>query len=689
MTALVADPVPLDPPPGDPRALADLAARLEVAGELLTGLGAELPGELTTASSWSGRDADVAADRVRRVAGLARDAGEALLRAGDRVARHRRLLQDARDHLAVLRRAQEDDLAAVALRIGGLVDPVAGGADPFAELERAEAARGATAARIRAEVSEDAAATAAVLAGCSAVAGGSGRPGDRARVEDHLGHLLPGWQEVLLGQRGRDFAAALRSAGDGSGVETAAALEGAARELLPWAGHGAVAAAVLTGLGARGFRDVLRQLGNGSLSADSALARAMAAVLGAPVPAGAAGAVARVRDARHVDRDDVRSLDGDHVALGMGVVLAAGRGDSRSGPPPATVRAWGRQIVAREHALGAERIVDRLGPHPAPAPPGDPLQEVLARLAGAGDPAPAAALLRAEPIWTHLLRRSWDDDGAAFAALVERAAREPGAHGAAAAVRAGLGALAAGLGDDGDPAAWTVDRATATGVAPGLAGAVAARPEVVLDPLARAAAGTGQQDRLLLRGLGYLSTEPAAAAVLEGVVPRVAAPPAPPGGAGTGPARPVEVGAAYLAVREYGQRLAHALDEFAAREVAERRLRITEVVVGALDHGPVWARPIGRAVSVLAVVADADGTWDGAPDDGQHLEEPAGDPLAAAAYRRAAAVVGAPTAPESPPIDWVGLATAVVPGGGRAREALEIGGELTAEVRDLVDAAQD
>ncbi|MGY2128722.1 hypothetical protein [Blastococcus sp. SYSU DS0617] len=684
MTALVPDPVPLDPPPGDPRALADLAARLEAAGDLLAVLGAQVPGDLAAASSWAGRDADAAAAQVRCVGELARDAGEALLRAAGRLTRHQWLLEDARDALAVLQRAQEDDFAAVALRIGGVVDPAAGGTDPLEELERAEAVRRAAAGTIRAEVADDATATAAVLTACSAVAGGIGRPGDRERVEDHLGALLPGWHEALLVQRGRDFAVGIRAAGNGSDVGTAAALEAAARELLPWAGDGAVAAAVLTELGPRGFRDVLRQLGTGSLSADSTLARTMAAVLGAPVPPGAAGAVAQVRDTRHVGRDDVRNLDSDHVALGMGVVLAAGRGDHRAGPPPATVRTWGRQIIARERALGAERIVDRLGPGPAPAPPGDPLEEVLVRLAEADDPAPAAALLGGEPTWTHLLHRSWDDDGAAFGALVDRAAGQPGDDGADV-VRSGLRALATGLGDDGDPAGWAVDRTTAAGVAPALAGAVAARPEVVVEPLARAAAGAGQQDQLLLRGLGYLSAEPGAAAVLDDAVPGA---PAPAGAAAAGPVRPVEIGAGYLAVREYGQRLVHALDEFAAQDEAGRRLRITEVVTGTLELGPVWARSIGDVVSVLSVVTDADGTWDAAPDDGEHVAVPAGMPRAAA-YRRVAAVLGAPTAPESPPIDWVGLAADLAPGGDRVRDAVEIGGELVEELRELVDAVPD
>ena len=122
----------------------------------------------------------------------------------------------------------------------------------------------------------------------------------------------------------------------------------------------------------------------------------------------------------------------------MGVVLAAGRGNPAAGPPVTTVREWGRQIVARERALGAERIVDHVRTGPAEALPGDPLEEVLVRLAEADDPAPAAALLRGRLTWTHLLDRPWDDDGAAFAALVERAAAEPGD----VAVRAGLRALA-------------------------------------------------------------------------------------------------------------------------------------------------------------------------------------------------------------------------------------------------------
>ncbi|SDE33108.1 hypothetical protein SAMN05660485_00599 [Blastococcus fimeti] len=658
MTALVPDPVPLGPPPGEPRAVAALAGRLDRAGVLLGELGEQVTADAGAVPSWTGRDADAATARLLRAGALVREAADGLVRAGARVALHAELLEDARGRLARQRAAQEEDFAAAAARLGGVVD--VSGADTtgaLEELQVMEAARRRVAAAIREEVAEDAAATAAVLAGCGAVAVGAGRAGDGAAVLRHLADVLPGWREVLLAQRARELAAALLADGD------AVAQERAARELLPDAGDPAVAAAVLIGLGPAGFRDVLRRLGEGSLSSGSALARVMAGVLGAPVPLADAAGVARVREGRLVDPDDHHTLDSDLVALGMGVVLAAGRGNPAAGPPPTTVREWGRQIVARERALGAERIVDHVRTGPAESP-GDPLEEVLVRLAATGDPAPAAALLRAVPTWSLLLERTWDDDGAAFAALVERAAAEPGD----VAVRAGLRALAVGLGDDGDPAGWTVDRGTAAGIAPALAEAVVARPDVLTGPLLRDA-GSGGDDRTLLRGLGYLGADPAAAAVLDRAVAETAV-----GLRRAGPGDPaVAVIAGYTAVREYGQRLGYALDEFAAQDRAVHLQQITELLKAAASS----VTPVRVAIASLAVARDLDGTWDAGRDDGQHF--PVGEALratggaagAAESYAQVAAVLGTPTAPVSPGTDWIGLALELVPGGDRLQDVAQ------------------
>lgn len=659
------DPARLDPPPGDPAALADLATRLDAAAGFLGDLRGRLGGAPAAACGWAGADAGAADAQVARVGELARSAADALMRAAARVRRHEEVLTDVRQRLAQLRRAQAEDMDTAVARMGaahtGTGLPGPGAAAAVADLAAAEADRARMRTAMLTEVEVDAAATAAVLAGCGAVAGGGDAAGDVRTLED----LLPGWHASALQQHGAHFVAAfLRPGADLQDAEEAA------RRLLPWAGNGAVAAAVLGGLGADGVREALRLLGDGSLSAGSALAGVMAAVLGAPVPAGAAAEVARARDVRHVDPDDVRTLDPDHVALGMGVVLAAARRSGRPGPPPATVREWGRQLLARERALG-EPIRARL--RPSPALPGDPLEEVLGRLAREDAGPQAAGLLRAEPTWTTLLARPWDDGGAAFAAAVERAAAEPG-HGDVV-VRSGLRALAIGLADDGDPAGWTVDRATAASVAPALADAVAARPEVVADPLARAAAGAGESEQLVLRGLGLLSADPGAAAVLDRALGEPAGAPA--------------VQAGYLAVREYGQRLDHALGEFAAQEEAVRRHATTTVVTAGLSFVRRGGEQVAGALTVLSVLVDADGTWDGSPDEGLRFGVPCGDPGAAAAYDHVAAVLGAPTAPTSPPTDWVGLAAAVVPGGERLEDVVEAGVGAVEDVRELVDTDPD
>ena len=667
------DPARLDPPPGDPAALADLAARLDAAAAFLGDLQGRLGGAPATACGWAGDDAAAADASVARVGDLARAAADALVCAAARVRRHEEVLTDVRQRLVQLRRAQAEDFDVTVAQLGAATDPGTGLPGPgaaaaVAALVAAEAGRGDLSAAMQTEVEVDAAATAAVLAECAAVADGGSRAGDVRTLED----LLPGWHASVLQQRGAAFAAAfLRPDADPTDTAELAETEQAARRLLPWAGNGAVAAAVLTGLGADGVQEALRLLGEGSLSAGSALAGVLAAVLGAPVPTGAATGVARARDARHVDPDDVRSLDADHVALGMGVVLAATRRQGLAGPPPATVREWGRQIIGRERRLGPAWITSSR-PQSAPARPGDPLVEVLDRLARADGGTQAAQLLGGEPTWSHLLSRSWEDGGGALAAVVERAVAEPGSDGDVV-VRSGLRALGVGLADDGDPAARTVDRDTAATVAPALADAVAARPEVVVEPLARAAAGEGEQDQPVLRGLGFLSADPEAAAVLDRALDRAAGAPA--------------VRAGYLAVREYGQRLDHVLDEFAAQEEAIRRHATTLMVTEALSYVKRGGDELADALTVLSVVVDADGTWDASPDEGLHFVAPGGDPDAAAAYDHVAGVLGAPTAPTSPPKDWVGLAAALVPGGERFRDVIEAGVGVAEEARELMDRA--
>ena len=141
-------------------------------------------------------------------------------------------------------------------------------------------------------------------------------------------------------------------------------------------------------------------------------------------------------------------------------------------------------------------------------------------------------------------------------------------------MRAGLRSLAAGLGDDGDPAGWTVDRATAAAVAPALGGAVAAQPDVLAGPLVRRPAGAAEDRRCCGGWATWAPTRDAAAgswtrAVAEAVARLDAA-------AGAGAAdRAVAVAAGFRRPSaEYGQRLAYALDGFAAQERAGQRKHV-------------------------------------------------------------------------------------------------------------------
>ncbi|RBY93091.1 hypothetical protein [Blastococcus sp. TF02A-30] len=660
MSGLLPDPVPLDPPPGDPEALAGLVAGLTAAA-----LGhAQLADQLAAAAApgWCGADADAAAGQVRRVRELAGQASDALQRAVTRVAAHRERVEEARRQLAASRSAQDDDVAVAAARVRAVVDPA--GLDlpivtaALADLRAAEDARRRLHRALLGEVERDAAATAAELAECCAVAGGTGRRDDEARVVLHLAGELPGWGAAELTARGTAAAVALRERFD------AAEQEAVARTVAPLAGEGAFAAALLTGLGREGFAELLRRLGDDALDRDGAVADLLAGALGAPVPAGAADEVADVRDARYVDAGS-RLADADLIAVGMGVVLAAGRGNRRAGPPTATVESWGRQVLARERAQGLHRVVEQAQAFTSGRAPVDPLQQVAARLAAADDPGAAARLLGGVGTWSWLLERPWDDGGADLAALVARAADDPGPAGDDVA-RSGLTALGTGLGDDGDPEHWTVDPATAAAVTPALGEVVAAHAGVVAGAV-HAAAGGGEEDRTLLRGLGHLTLDQAAAIrvgfALQDLLDR-------PDDAAA-PLSEVRVTAGYLAVREYGERLGHALEGFTLQEAAERRSRpyaLAQEAVSAVPVRTAYGIASSLTLDYLGMGLRLDGTWEQGPDDGRRLDTAdavrsvAGvdgltaaerSRLAGAAFDATTEVLGHPTAPGSPQQHWV------------------------------------
>ena len=259
----------------------------------------------------------------------------------------------------------------------------------------------------------------------------------------------------------------------------------------------------------------------------------------------------------------------------MGMVLAATR--SADGPPLRTVLAWGRQMLAREHAqagtmIGA-RAIDRDAPRAGSPLRDDPVALVAERLTRADDPDLAATLPGDRLAWgPELFARPWNNSGAALVGLVARGGSAPGPVGDVA-VPAGLEASA--------PASATAIPRTGGSTAAQRppwhrrsvrrsAGHVTVAAEVLWEGV-RGQAGPGAADAL--RGLGYLTLdEGAAVAVHRALAGWARVQPGPVGAVGPLPLLPeVVVPAAYVAVEEYGQRLAYTLHGYAKKARAERR----------------------------------------------------------------------------------------------------------------------
>jgi hypothetical protein len=188
-------------------------------------------------------------------------------------------------------------------------------------------------------------------------------------------------------------------------------------------------------------------------------------------------------------------------------------------------------------------------------------------------------------------------------------------------VSAGLHALGAGLGANGDPGNWTVDRGTAAIVAPALGEAVAAHIAVAADVLRVGTAGSASEaDTAVLRGLGYLTVHDRAATAVEAALVAWAHAeyPAVPPRNDCAPVEAVAVPSAFVAVQHYGQRLEHALDGFADQEAAEDRKFWWDATAGLVTE--FWPGPAGRVAGVVegyvAIWLDLDGTWDPRHDDG-------------------------------------------------------------------------
>ena len=688
MTVVVPEPLPLDLPPEDPDALAALVRGVAGAAYCLGTLDGDLTGAAHSAPDWLGADADAAVAQVGAVAILVRRCSAAVLAAAGRLSAHAELVTAARQAIAALRAEQADDFAATWARLSRLDDLVtavrADAPEAVAlveDLRVAEEGRRRAHAALLEDVAADGAVTARVLAESSAVVGGRGAPGDTTRVVAFLAAELPGWGDQELTARGLAFAQAL-AGGLGAGE-----LASAARAAAPYAGRAAFATALLLGLGVDGIRELLYRLGDTDLSTGPAVARLLAYALGSAQATGAAyDPVGELLTAGYVD-PAAPGLAADQVVLGMGMVLAATR--PADGPPLCTVLAWGRQMLAREHAqagtmIGA-RAIDRDGPTAGSPLRNDPVALVAERLTRADDPGLAAALLGDRLAWGQLLARPWNDGGAALVRLVARGGSAPAAVGDAA-VRAGLEALGAGL-DDGDPTDWTVDRRTAAAVAPVLGAALAGHVSVPAGLLwegARGEAGPGAADAL--RGLGYLTLdEGAAVAVYRALAGWSRVQPGPVGAAGPLPPLPeVVVPAAFVAVEEYGQQLAYTLHGYAEKARAERRALGWNLTVGlAVNFLPGRGGVVGGILAdYLAMWSGMDGTWDNgpdrglvfaradavatvldgrAPDEGSALREVAGQ--AGGAYDRTARVLGLPEPPESPVSHWwTPLVNAAQPG---------------------------
>jgi hypothetical protein len=637
----VPEPVPLDPPPGDVGGLEDVVEDVAGVAYWLTVLSGDLSGPAAAAPGWLGADAAAAAAQVGAVAGIARECSATVGAAAHRLRLHHDLLRDVRRQVEALRAEQADDFSSAGQglsalgAVGGLA-LMSDAPELVAVIDRlraAEDARRSQHAALLEEVAEDAAATMAVLADASASVGGRGAPGDGARVLAHLAAELPGWGDRELAALGAALAGDLHDS-----PLRADERDHRAGQALALAGSPIFAAALLAGLGRDGVEKSLADLGDGAFGTGNAVARLLATSFGAAASVDAPeGVLDRVLTA-HYPEEAEPGRERDLVMYGMAAVLSASTTLRSGGLQPSTVVRWGKQIVAGEDARADVHMQQRWPP--LAGTPIDPLTAVLGALQDLGSRSSAAAVLGEPAAWSLLLGRPWADGGAALAEVAARAGADDGPDGERA-TRLGLEALGAGLGD-GDPDGWTVDRGTAAKISPVLATAAAQHVTVLTGVLGLGLDGE-LHDRAgdLLRGLGYLTLDDGAertvrTALADWVRSRPAlieltCDPIPPS--------VVVVPSAFLAVREYGQRLAYALHGFEAQAEAEHDERLWNATVGLLAEVP--KRPDADVVVTVlegyaAMVMDKDGWWDNGRDEGLRLDADA----AAAAVLRLAPAAG-------------------------------------------------
>lgn len=698
------DKAPLELPPGDPAAVDDLVRDVEGAGYRLASLGDVLAGPAAAAPGWLGADATAATTQLARVAGIARAAADAVLAARARLTTHGELLRDTRREVTALREEQDEDFRAAWQRLGEVQNPqlaVMTGAPAWtgvvAEVEASEARRRRRHRLLLEELADDAAATARALADACRPVGGAGRHGDAGRVLARLAAELPGWGDPELASRGVELAARLMGPLTPSERATLAA------EAAAYAGSPAFATTLVRGLGAEGVEGLLRALGSDPVeAADDPVAGLLASALGAAEPGDhPRDGVTAALDATYVRADDVGA---DTVAIGMAAVLVAG--ERSGGPRTGTVAEWARQLLLRERNLGtpAGMTVTGWGRR---GEAGDPAAVAVGTLARSGDAGAAAALLGDGKVWEAALSRFWGDDGAALGEVVRLAGSDAGVAGDRA-VRAGLETVGAGL-VAGDPDDRRLDRSVVEGVARDLAVAAAAHVDVVAGALSSVATEDGGEDvGDVLKGLGHVTVDRQAAATVEQALAAWATtqPQDLDGSSRSDPLPAVAVPAAYLAVQEYGQRLTHAMDGFEIQDEAEDEAALWDWTAGAvLDVvGFVPGTPFGLAADLVGaygpLVLGVDGSYEVGTDRGLRFTAddaaaqalaslppdmaargPAVEAQAAASFRRTAAALGVPEAPESVERDW-GAATVEFGTG-------VVEGRLTDEIVDGVRALDD
>jgi hypothetical protein len=608
--SLLPEPAPLDPPPGSPDAVEDAARDASAAARFLDELTDRLNSARTPA--WQGADAEAAEARRSRLARLADQSAETLHSTASRLGDHAEVLREVQARLAVLRAAQDSDFAVARSRVALPLDPTdplaADPEDVVAALRAADADRRAEHARLVARAEDDAAATIRVLAGvASAVAGTPRYDSDAALLR--LAVLLPAWGTPEVARRGALLARAVRHGTPDGGEMGAEALQAAARADLDLAADPAYASAFLAGLGPVLARGWLGAAWSGAAADDprtDLFARTLSALdrdgAGPPWLAGLL---------------EGASADGElaMVAGGVGAVLARAKALGLTGPPPAVAAAWARSLVREERAAG--HATD-LGVAPAGADPAatDPLALLADAVVEQRAARAAADLMSDDDAWTVVLSRFWNDP-ALRDSLVTTVADAPG-EAARPALGAGLAALGTGL-EDGDPDDWAFVEERIPEVAPVLATALLRHPDVLARPLTGAATGTADPGSVrALRGLAVTvaldeGTDPERRGAVGDRIARALSHPHPgalPVAAG---AAAVAVPAAFVAVREHGARLAHAMEQHRRRDEAEARAYLWDWTLGLGFTGaglaPGLGVPVAIAGTVLTDVLGADGSY--------------------------------------------------------------------------------